>query len=148
MGMRTWITSLATFGASVPGVHASYDLETIPDKITRAMLPCLIPLPELDAAQGLTLDGAMGGAPHDRFTVTHRLLFRETANLGIHRVLPDLITQRDNYVAAAVTQRFLTADSSPLNQVPIAFSIRVGVGTWGDTDYHLIDFTYRVRVNW
>ena len=48
MGKRTWITSLAAFGASVPGVHESYDLDAIPDKITRAMLPCLIPLPELD----------------------------------------------------------------------------------------------------
>ncbi len=147
MGMRTWITSLATFGASVPGIHASYDLDGIPDKITRAMLPCLIPVPESADAPGLTLDGAMGGAPHDTFSVTHRLLFRETANLGIHQVLPDLVTQRDNYVAAAAAQRFLTADSWPLNQVPMAFSIRVGVGTWGDTEYHLIDFTHRVRLN-
>ena len=147
MGMRTWVTSLATFGASVPGIHDSYDLNTIPDKITRAMLPCLIPLPESGDGQGLTLDGGMGGAPHDEFTVTHRLLFRETANLPMQHVLPDLIAQRDNYVAAAVAQRFLTAEVSPLNQVPIAFTIRVGVGTWGDTEYHLIDFKYRVRVN-
>ncbi len=147
MGMRTWITSLATFGAGVPGVHESYDLDTIPDKITRAMLPCLIPLPVLADAPGLTLDGAMGSAPHDSFTVTHRLLFRETANLSVQQVLPDLIAQRDNYVAAAAVQRFLTADSSPLNQVPIAFSIDIVVGTWGDVEYHLIDFTYRVRVN-
>ena len=147
MGERTWITSLAGFGASVPGIHESYDLETTPDKVTRAMLPCLIPLPDLDETQGLTLDGAMGGAPHDSFTVTHRLLFRETANLSRRQVLPDLIAQRDSYVAAAAVQRFLTADSSPLNQVPIAFSIRVGAGTWGDVEYHLIDFKYRVRVN-
>ena len=65
----------------------------------------------------------------------------------MQHVLPDLIAQRDNYVAAAVAQRFLTAEVSPLNQVPIAFTIRVGVGTWGDTEYHLIDFKYRVRVN-
>jgi hypothetical protein len=147
MGMRTWISSLAAFGASVPGVHASYDLDAIPDKITRAMLPCLIPLPEMDAGPGLTLDGAMGGAPHDSFSVTHRLLFRETANLSMPQVLPDLITQRDNYVSEAAAQRFLTADASPLNQVPIAFSISLGVGTWGDVEYHLIDFKYRVRVN-
>ncbi len=147
MGMRTWITSLAAFGATVPGIHASYDLDGIPDRITRAMLPCLIPVPELGETPGLTLDGAMGGAPHDRFTVTHRLLFREAANLGLRHVLPDLVTQRDTYVAAAAAQRFLIADASPLNQVPRAFSIRVGVGTWGDTDYHLIDFTYRVKVN-
>ncbi len=147
MGERTWITALAAFGASVPGIHASYDLDTIPDKITRAMLPCLIPLPALADSTGLTLDGAMGGAPHDSFTVTHRLLFRETANLSVQQALPDLITQRDNYVAAAADQRFLTAESSPLNQVPMAFSIRVGVGTWGDTEYHLIDFKYKTRIN-
>ncbi len=147
MGMRTWITSLAAFGASVPGVHESYDLDAIPDKITRAMLPCLIPLPVLADAPGLTLDGAMGSAPHDSFTVTHRLLFRETANLSVLQVLPDLITQRDAYVSAALVQRFLTAESSPLNQVPMSFSIGVGVGTWGDVEYHLIDFKSRVRVN-
>ncbi len=147
MGMRTWITSLAAFGATVRGIHESYDLDGIPDRITRAMLPCLIPVPELGETPGLTLDGAMGDAPHDRFIVTHRLLFREAANLGMQHVLPDLITQRDNYVAAAAAQGFLTVDSSPLNQVPMMFSIRLGVGTWGDTDYHLIDFSYCVKVN-
>jgi hypothetical protein len=147
MGMRTWITSLATFGATVSGVHDSFDLNAIPDKITRAMLPCLIPIPELGDEQGLTLDGMMGGAPHDSFTVTHRLLFAETANLSIKQALPDLITQRDNYITAAVTQKFLTAEASPVNQVPMAFSISVGVGAWGDVEYHLIDFKYKVRIN-
>lgn len=147
MGMRTWLTSLATFGLTVSGITKSFDLDAIPDKITRGQLPCLIPIPEIGDEQGLMLLTFMGNGPQDSFNVTHRLLYAETANLRIEQVLPGLITIRDAYIAAAIAQHFLNYQASPVAQVVLQFSIQVGVGTWGDVEYHTIDFRHKVTLN-
>ncbi len=74
---RSALTALA--GLSVPGVNHNYDIDTIPEKISRAALPVLIVAPVLDDTRRrkfgeFQVATPSGSAALVHYLVTHLLL--------------------------------------------------------------------------
>ena len=153
MSTRYLCTSLANFGATVAnaltgiGTVQSFDLDAIPDKITRAQLPCLILLPEVGGERGYRPLTFMGNAGQMVFDATHILFFEETANLSARKVLPGLLSQLDNYITAAQAQKFLDTQASPPNQVVITFTVNVNTGSYGGIEYHTLEFKHHYEIH-
>lgn len=159
--LRYAVRSLAKFGADnkatiTDGAMAlkhSYDLDTtygleaMPQQINDAMLPCLAPVFEGEAALGLDVLTFMAGAYQDSFEIDQVLFYRPVANLKYNQVLGGLLNLRDSYVGAAQTQKFLDMQASPPNQRPIAFTCKIVEATWGDTAYWALKFAHRYTVN-
>lgn len=149
MGMRYLLTSLATFGGTVTPVSGtihSYDLDTIPEKLTRATIPALIMVPEVGSEQGYRPLSFMGNSPEVVMSVSHLLLYDFAENRDTRRVLPNLLSQVDNYVTAAKTQKFLDTQASPANQVAVNFTIDIGITNYAGIDFHSATFKHTYTI--
>jgi len=98
---RTALTALATL--SVPGVVHNFDVDSTPERLTRASLPALIVLPFLDALEHrrfsefnmATPTGSIGLA---HYYCTHMLLYAPLGGKKAARsLLPGLTDLLDNY---------------------------------------------------
>src|SRR5262245_5830549 len=128
-------------------LDAAYGLEAVPQQINDAMLPALCPVFEGEQALGLNVITFMAGAFTDEFEIDHVLFYKPTANLKYNQVLGGLLTLRDNYIAAAQSQKFLDMMASPTNQRPFTFVARIVEAYWGTPSYWAIKFTHRFEVN-
>lgn len=127
---------------SVPGVVASYGVETVPDTIHRGQLPALLALPIRTEADSQTLFADRGGGfeavafengPRTvTYTVTHLLIVApESAGSGLRSHLPALIDLTDAYMQA------LAADVT-LNDAlvePARVRVEPGVFDYGEVAY-------------
>jgi hypothetical protein len=153
--MRYIVRSLAAFGATVPSITESfdlddtYDMKPMPEKISRPMLPCLIVVPELVTETGYMNHAFMGNAPMDEFKVTHLLLYREAANIKIHQVLGRIIEMRDAYIATAAATKLLDGDDPAVKryQTVMKFDVRLSAVDWGGTVYHALEFCHSFNLN-
>src|SRR5216684_400356 len=147
MGIRYAITSLATFGATVSGVTNSYDLQQIPDKVTRVQLPCLLIVPEVGIEQGFRTLSFSGNAPEQTFEITQLLLYAEADVLEVKRALPGLLTLLDNYNAAAkANPQIDTQAGPPYNRTIMEYGVEIGITEWGDVKYHSIAFKHKLVI--
>ncbi|MEP7284318.1 MAG: hypothetical protein ABI947_00960 [Chloroflexota bacterium] len=144
------ITALATFGGTVPGIHASYDLTTLPEKITRDKLACAVVVPEVTGGQNayrFQTVSFMGSAPQVTFTVSQLVLFDTVDNKRVKAVLPGLITLLDNYLAALKALPFLSSTSAPAIHRAVTCTPTIGTFAYGDIEYHGIEFTHSLMIN-
>jgi hypothetical protein len=107
MTFRSALTNLATL--SVSGVTHNYDVDALPDDLSRAQLPALLVLPlEVqedtlfkERGQGFQAIAFSSGPRTVAYTVTHLLLAAPAdAGRGIRSHMPSLITLIDAYFAA------------------------------------------------
>ena len=150
-------TSLPSFGATVlsaypnasGGFVTSFGLDNMPEKLDRTSLPCMIIDPETDDG-GLGFLTFMGNGPQYQLTVRQLLLYKETANLKMRDVLPELLQQLDYYNTAAIAKKFLdtldTTDGTRPWQVPFKYKPRRSAYTFGDLTCHCIEFTHTFTI--
>src|SRR5687767_13008660 len=101
---RSALTALASL--SVTGVLHNYDIDAVPEKISRAALPALIVAPALDDQQrhkfsDFEMASPSGSSGLAHYIVTHLLLFAPVGNgRGAKSNLPGLVDIIDNYANA------------------------------------------------
>lgn len=141
-----WVSQLAVFGGTVSGVVQSFDLPTIPQKINRDMLPCLMPFLALADDVGYEPLTFVGGSPKLDFQVKHRLFCEEkNTNKPLAVQLPAWFNFIDTYVAAAMKKKIIDSQPGPpFNQTMIKFKVKAGSATYGDINYLTIDFVHDV----
>ncbi len=119
--LRTLITSLATFGATVANIAASYDIDATPTEIdVLNKLPCLLIgqiMPE--GRSGFEFGAFMGNAASLPVRLKH-VLVAALASLEQVNVDPFMVDMLDAYNTAAQAQKFLSygAGQCPLAYVP------------------------------
>ena len=136
---RTALTTLAAL--NVNGVAHNYDLDTVPDDLSRAQLPALLVLPvevEDDAlfkqrSAGFEAVAFSGGPRTVTYTVTHLLLVAPVnAGRGLRTHLPQLIDLIDDYFAALGSD--VTLGGALLE--PAQVRVEPGVFEHGHAHYH------------
>lgn len=122
MSFRTWLTSLATFGATVAGIKQSYDINVTPTELDPGQFPLLL------IAQPLTGDGNSFGfgafsanAPSRGAHAKHVLIVARAEEQEVN-VMPALVDLEDAYCQAANTQKFL---SDGVGQIVIGFNSEI-----------------------
>jgi hypothetical protein len=104
MGLRSALTNLAAL--SVPGVAHNYDIDSVPEKVARAGLPCLILLPVVDEGRTKRFGDFKLATPNAAkglavYVVAHVLLYAPVgAGRGARSNLPTLVDLVDNYATA------------------------------------------------
>ncbi len=119
--LRTLISSLATFGATVVAIRASHDIHSTPTEldITNG-LPCLLIgqiMPE--GRSGFEFGAFMGNAASLSVRLKHVLVVALASNEEVN-VEPAMVDMLDAYNTAAQAQKFLSygAGQCPLAYVP------------------------------
>jgi hypothetical protein len=139
---RTALTQLA--GLNVAGVGVNYDVDTVPDEISRGQLPALLVLPvetSATAESGLFRERGGGfealgfsqGARTVTYSVTHLLLLAPLgAGGGLRTHLPQLIDLIDAYfgaLGAAVTLHGALLE-------PARVRVEPGIFAYGGAEYY------------
>lgn len=136
---RDALTQLAAL--SVTGVNRNYDVDAVPDEISRAQLPALLVLPGeteedrlfRERGQGFQAIAFAEGARTITYTVTHLLLVAPvSAGKGMRTHLPQVIDLIDAYFAALGDD--ITLNGALLE--PVRVRVEPGTFTHGDVVYH------------
>lgn len=150
MPFRTALTNLAAL--TVSGVLNNFDVDTVPDDLSRAQLPALLVLPGEVPASDAPADSGAGfqaiafsdGARTVTYTVTHLLLVAPvSAGKGMRSHLPALIDLIDSYFDA------LSADVTLSDALiePARVRVEPGIFTHSDTPYHGCAFRHTWRID-
>jgi hypothetical protein len=136
---RSALTNLSNL--TVTGVLNNYDVDEVPDDLSRGQLPALLVLPgetpisdaPAEPSQGFQTIAFSSGARTVTYTVTHLLLVAPvSAGKGMRSHLPALIDLIDAYFDALSD----TVTLSGALREPARVRVDPGVFTHGDTPYH------------
>jgi hypothetical protein len=102
---RTACTALAAL--TIPGITHNYDLDQLPDELSRAQLPALLilplmleDLPKTDHGTAYQAIAFSSGPRTVTYRLTHLLLLQpRPTGRGSRTQLPALVTAIDNYIA-------------------------------------------------
>lgn len=140
--MPLFNTALANLAALVvPGVRHNYDLDAVPDELSRAQLPALLVLPGDTQQDALFRERGHGfqaiafsqGARTVTYTLTHLLLVAPVSGgAGMRSHLPGLIDLIDEYFAALGADVMLGGELLE----PARVSVEPGTFTHGAVAYH------------
>lgn len=101
---RSALTALA--GLTVTGVSHNLDIDAVPEKISRAVLPVLIVAPVLDEPKRrkygeFQIASPSGSSALAQYLVTHLLLYAPIGSgKGARSTLPGMVDLIDNYATA------------------------------------------------
>jgi hypothetical protein len=136
---RSALTNLSAL--SIVGITHNYDVDAVPDILSRAQLPALLVLPgetqenELfkERGKGFVAIAFSSGARTVTYAVTHLLLVAPVmAGTGKRSHLPDLIDLIDAYFAALGAD--MTLSGALLE--PARVKVEPGTFKYGDVAYH------------
>jgi hypothetical protein len=137
--LRTALSALASL--SVSGTGHTYDVDALPETLSRAQLPALLVLPleiQEDAlfkqrGQGFTALAFSEGTRTVNYVVTHLLLLAPVhTGKGLRGTLPSLIDLIDDYFDALGQD--VTLGGALLE--PAQVRVEPGVYSYGGVDYH------------
>lgn len=143
---RSALSRLA--GLEVSGVARNYDLDAVPETLSRAQLPALLVLPGetqgqrlfAERGEGFHTVAFSGGAKTAAYRVTHLLLVAPvSAGRGQQSHLPRLAQLIDAYFAALSDA--VTLDGTLLE--PAQVGVEPGVFVHGGVHYHGCAFRHR-----
>jgi hypothetical protein len=139
MTYRSVLTNLSAL--SVAGVVRNYDLDVVPDDLSRVQLPALLVLPldlredalYKERGKGFQTVAFSGGPRTATLPVTHLLLVAPTqAGRGLRSTLPSLITLIDAYFAALGAD--VTLGGALLQ--PAQVVVEAGIFPYGHANYY------------
>lgn len=139
MTIRAALTRLANL--SVSGVSHNYDVDSIPDSLSRVQLPALLVLPITPSTSKITRTSSEGfqtiafssGPRTVTVNITHLLLVAPTeAGRGVRTHLPKVVDLMDAYCAVLAADPLLT---NTLLE-PAHVQVEPGDFTYGHTTYH------------
>jgi hypothetical protein len=137
------VAGLVTFGSSVTGVNASYDLKTFFEAVAATpstlQLPCLLVVPALDEQVGWRPLAQQGQSPVAEFVLDHYLLYSKIANNQDFAALQmTVLGFVDNYHAALKANPFYS--NPPATHTTPKVHYRMVKSTWAGVSYHSIIF--------
>ncbi|MEO8609956.1 MAG: hypothetical protein ABI690_18830 [Chloroflexota bacterium] len=136
---RSALTNLSALPVS--GVTHNFDVDALPDELSRAQLPALLVLPGTiqenerikERGKGFVAIAFSSGPRTITYTVTHLLLVAPvSAGRGARSHLPRVIDLIDAYIAALSAN--LTLSGALLE--PARVQVEPGLFTHGDIPYH------------
>jgi hypothetical protein len=138
---RSALTQLSQL--SVTGVGVNYDIDAVPDELSRGQLPVLLVLPVdnfddddrfgNERGDGLQTLGFSEGARTVTYALTHLLIVAPVSSgSGIRSHMPALVDLIDNYFAALKSE--VTLDGNLLE--PARVTVKPGIFQYGETDYY------------
>jgi hypothetical protein len=139
------ISSLATFAAGVPGIVHSYDLNAVPESVSRDKLPAALVIPEGTDIGFKTL-GSLGGAPIFEFSVIQLILVAPAESIDFRKAVPGLITLLDAYLVALKASPFLGSTAAPPIHEATSVVPTIGITKYGGVDYHSIAFKHTLKI--
>lgn len=144
MTFRSALTSLA--GLTIPGVIRNYDIDVVPDDLSRVQLPALLVLParqqqrqQQNPGAGFEAIAFSAGPRTVTYSLTHLLLVAPLeSGRGARSHLPTLIDLIDAYVTA------LSADVTLSGALLEPARVRVdpGIFPYGHAHYHGVAFQH------
>ena len=146
MAVTYLVSSLATFGGTVPGITKSFGLSDLPQNINREDLPAALIVPEVGTEQGLKLLSMMGNSPSVVIEVTQLVLVAESGDTPLREAMPTMLTILDAYNAQAKAQKFLDTQAAPPNQVVMQYSIMLGISEWEGISYHSLSTKHQYTI--
>jgi hypothetical protein len=143
---RSALTALASL--SVTGVLHNYDVDSVPEKLSRAALPVLVVAPVLDDTRRrkfseFQLSSPSGSSALVQYVVTHLLLYAPIGSgKGTRSAMPGLVDLIDNYAAAIRANPRL---SSTLYQ-PTVYTVYIAPVNYGGILYYGARFWHNMTI--
>jgi hypothetical protein len=143
---RSALTALA--GINVTGVLHNFDVDAVPEKISRAALPALIVAPVLDDARRrkygeFQVASPSGSSAVVQYMVTHLLLYAPVGSgKGAKSNMPGLVDLVDNYASAIRANPRL---SNTLYQ-PTVYTVYVAPVNFGGVLYYGCRFWHSMSI--
>lgn len=139
------VSGLVSFGATVTGIRGSYGGTTLRDRISEAVLPCLIVLPDQGTIERFGMNGANGRL---KGNLVHALLYwpLNKVRKSLPETLPALDTLHWNYAQALGSLPFLTALTAPSIHQPATPQYKFGPIMWDGEEYDGILYTYDYEI--
>ena len=143
---RTALTALSAI--SVPGVLHNWDVDAVPEKISRAALPALIVAPVLDEPKRrkygeFQIASPSGSSALAQYLVTHLLLYTPIgAGKGARSALPGLVDLVDNYALAIRGNPKLGGAL----YLPTSYVVYVAPVNYGGVAYYAVRFWHTFTV--
>ena len=146
-------TALSLFGAAVPGMKNSYDVNATPDLINPSMLPACVIMITPGQSFLLTTRALMANQPQISFSLVHLCLVGAGDLKQYKRGMPAVVAMLDAYQQTLLLYPMITVAGAmqpgvrQATDVPPDITAKPGLYGYGDVDYYGIEFTVKFTFN-